>query len=53
MRPWFGQGVFVANATQAFDDKGQLVDEKLRGLLTTYMTGFSAFVDSSPRSRST
>jgi hypothetical protein len=45
MRPWFGQNLFVPNAQQAFDEESRLVDEKLRGLVTSYMSGFAAFVE--------
>ena len=45
MRPWFGQSLFVASAPQAFDEEGRLVDEKVRGLVTSYMSGFATFVE--------
>jgi NAD(P)H-dependent FMN reductase len=49
MRPWFGQGVFVPNASQAFDEAGRLVDDKVKGLLTKYMSGFAVFVEQNKR----
>jgi len=50
-RPWFGQSLFVPNASQAFDAEGRLVDEKVKGHVSSYMAGFSSFVESSPRRR--
>jgi NAD(P)H-dependent FMN reductase len=49
MRPWFGQAVFVPSAAQAFDETGQLVDEKLKAHLTSYMNGFAVFVQQNRR----
>jgi NAD(P)H-dependent FMN reductase len=51
MRPWFGQNLFVPHAQQAFDAEGNLVDEKLRGLVASYMTGFAMFVELNRRSK--
>jgi NAD(P)H-dependent FMN reductase len=51
MRPWFGQSLFVPNARQVFDDAGRLVDDKLKGLLESYMKGFAAFVEQNRRSK--
>jgi chromate reductase, NAD(P)H dehydrogenase (quinone) len=42
-RPWFGQSLFVPNASHAFDAAGQLVDEKLNGLVMSYVGGLTAF----------
>ena len=43
-RPWFGKMLYVANASQAFDAEGRLVDEKIKKLLSELMAGFAAFV---------
>jgi NAD(P)H-dependent FMN reductase len=48
-KPWFGPSVFVPNAGQAFDETGRLVDDKLRGLLTKYMSGFAVFMEQNRR----
>ena len=45
MVPWFGGRVQVTQGATVFDASGALVDEKLRATLTTFMAGFSAFVD--------
>jgi chromate reductase len=42
--PWFGKSVFLANAGQAFDAGGKLVDTKLEQLVRDYLAGFSRFV---------
>ena len=52
MTPWFGETLFVANARQAFDQTGALIDEKVRRLLTAYMQGFARFVESVARTKS-
>ena len=52
MSPWFGETLFISNASQVFDKTGALVDEKVKRRLTTYMTGFAAFVESATRSKS-
>jgi chromate reductase, NAD(P)H dehydrogenase (quinone) len=49
MRPWFGQSLYLANAGQAFDEAGRLVDDKLQGLVKTYMSGFAVFVEQNRR----
>lgn len=43
-RPYFGQSLYLAGATEAFDGSGELVDEKLRELLGRYMQGLAAFI---------
>lgn len=43
-RPWFGGRLVVSNAAKVFDDKGALVDEKIRTQLKTFLTGFEAFI---------
>ena len=44
MRPWFGGRLLVSGARQAFDAQGNLVDEKVRAQLKTFMAGFEAFI---------
>ncbi|SMF74869.1 NADPH-dependent FMN reductase [Allosphingosinicella indica] len=41
-RPWFGDRLLVARAGDAFDDEGNLVDEKVRGRLRKFLAGFVA-----------
>jgi len=43
-RPWFGKQLYVMGAGKVFDPAGNLVDEKVRELLTGYMAGFTEFV---------
>ncbi len=45
LHPWLGRAVFLANAAQAFDTEGKLVDEKLRKLVADYLAGFTKFVE--------
>lgn len=40
--PWFEGRLMVSRAGQAFDDDGNLTDEKTREALNKYMTGFAA-----------
>lgn len=40
-RPWFGKQLYVAGAGSVFDERGELVDAKIRELLQAYMEGFS------------
>jgi chromate reductase, NAD(P)H dehydrogenase (quinone) len=42
--PWFGGRMMVSNADEAFDGEGQMIDEKTRGRVATFMHGFAAFV---------
>ena len=44
MRPWFGQLLYVGNATKVFDASGKLVDDAIRQRLRKYMEGFVAFI---------
>ena len=44
-RPWFGQQLYVAQAGQAFDANGNLVDEKMRQRLAGYVKAFADFVE--------
>jgi NAD(P)H-dependent FMN reductase len=46
--PWFGQSLYVTNAGQVFDGT-RIVDEKLKGLVASYVGGFAAFVAATPR----
>ncbi len=45
MRAWFGEQLYVASAAQVFDAEGRLVDEKVKKLLSEFMTGFAAFMN--------
>ena len=44
VRPWFGQLLYVGNATTVFDASGKLVDDAIRQRLRKYMAGFVEFV---------
>jgi NAD(P)H-dependent FMN reductase len=44
-RAWFGEQLYVAGASQAFDAHGRLVDEKIKKLLSEFLVGFAAFVN--------
>ncbi len=52
MSPWFGETLFISNASQVFDETGVLMDEKVKRRLTAYMNGFATFVESATRSKS-
>lgn len=52
MSPWFGEILFLSNASQVFDKTGALVDEKVKRRLAAYMNGFAVFVESAARSKS-
>ena len=52
MSPWFGETLFLSNASQVFDRTGVLVDEKVKRLLAAYMNGFAAFIELATRSKS-
>ncbi len=43
-RAWSGKQLHVAGAGKVFDAEGQLVDEKVKQLLTAFMAGFASFV---------
>jgi chromate reductase len=47
--PWFGGRLGVSGSSTVFDAQGALVDEKVRGLLAKYVTGFAAFVAGAKR----
>lgn len=42
-RPWFGERLGVSQAAEMFDANGQLVNDRARGLLRDFVTGFFAF----------
>jgi chromate reductase len=42
--PWFGKTLYLANAGQAFDPSGALIDAKSQQFLRDYLAGFSRFV---------
>jgi chromate reductase, NAD(P)H dehydrogenase (quinone) len=42
-RPWFGRELYVADAGKVFDAEGNLVDAKVRELLSKLVTGFASF----------
>lgn len=44
MRAWFGQLLYVGNASRAFDASGKLVDDAVRARLRKYMEGFVEFI---------
>jgi chromate reductase, NAD(P)H dehydrogenase (quinone) len=44
-RVWFGKQLYVAGAGRVFDSEGNLVDEKVEGLLRDFMAGFARFID--------
>src|SRR5207237_4215204 len=44
MRPWFGQLLYVGNATKVFGASGRLVAHAIRQQLRKYMEGFVAFI---------
>jgi len=43
-RLWSSGRMQVSNADEVFDESGQLTDEKVRGQLEKFMTGFAKFV---------
>ena len=47
MRPWFGQILYVGNASKVFDASGRLVDDAIRGRLRKYVAGFVEFAGAS------
>ena len=44
MRPWFGGRLMVSGAGKVFDQNGNLVDDKVREQLRSFVAGFSEFV---------
>ena len=47
MRPYFAKSLYVAGAGKAFDERGALVDPKVRQILTDVVAGFVAFAQPS------
>jgi chromate reductase, NAD(P)H dehydrogenase (quinone) len=47
--PWFGGRLGISGAPNVFDDKGAITDDKVRGQLEKYMTGFAKFVAAARR----
>ena len=43
-RPWFGKQLYVGGASKVFDGDGELIDDKIRELLTDFMAGFAEHV---------
>lgn len=41
---WAGKLMWVSGATDKFDDRGNLTDDKVRQQLASYMSGFAEFV---------
>lgn len=50
VRPFFAKAVYLANAREAFDEHGALLDPKLRGVVEAYVAAFVAFVRANARS---
>jgi chromate reductase len=46
LKPWFGRQLYVAGAGKVFDASGALVDERVRGMLTTFIAEYAAEVAS-------
>lgn len=46
-RPWFGERLLVSRAGSAFDDAGEMVDEKMKEQLQKFLRNFVKFVESS------
>ena len=44
MRPWFGGRLSVSNSRQSFDAQGNLIDDKVRDQLKTFVAGFEGFI---------
>ena len=51
MRPWFGHGLYIANASERFDERNRLSDEATREQLRAVVTGFAAHCAQAPRIR--
>ena len=43
-RPWFGGRMMVSGAGKVFDAEGALTDERVRGQLQNFITGFVEFI---------
>jgi chromate reductase, NAD(P)H dehydrogenase (quinone) len=48
-KPFFAKAVYLASAKDAFDDKGSLVDAKLRDVVQKYVEGFVEFARANRR----
>jgi chromate reductase, NAD(P)H dehydrogenase (quinone) len=44
LKPWFGRQLYVAGAGKVFDKDGNLVDDKVRGMLITFIAEYAAEV---------
>ena len=44
LKPWFGRQLYVAGAGKVFDADGRLTDDKVRGMLTTFIAEYAAEV---------
>lgn len=44
-RTWSGKQLYVSGAAQVFDAEGKLVDDKVKKLLSEFMTAYLAFVN--------
>lgn len=45
-QPWFGQRLLVSRAGSVFDESGTLTDDKVRGQLQQFLSGFVDFIQS-------
>lgn len=46
MRPWFGARLLVSNAARVFDERGEIIDDRIREQLAQFMRGFAEFAGS-------
>jgi chromate reductase, NAD(P)H dehydrogenase (quinone) len=51
MRPWSGEGLYLAQARQRFDDDGRLTDDATREQLRAVVAGFAGHCAAVPRRR--
>ena len=49
MRVWFGKQLYVGGAMNLFDESGNLVDEKMKKRVASYMSAFAEHVASQKR----
>src|SRR5262245_7333831 len=49
LKPWFGRQLYVAGAGKVFGASGALVEDKVRGRLTTFVTEYAAEVERGKR----
>jgi NAD(P)H-dependent FMN reductase len=45
MLPFFGPKMLVSNAQKVFDDKGEMIDEKVRDKLGAFLKAYAAFLE--------